>query len=366
MAYWLGLMSGTSMDAVDAVLVSFGEQSIEIAAGVSLPYPDQLRHRLALAARNQSSPDQLGELDTETGRHFAKAANAAIRQAGVRPESISGIGSHGQTLRHQPSGALPFTLQIGNPAEIAEATGITCVADFRRRDMAAGGQGAPLVPAFHHWLFSNAQQDRCILNLGGIGNITWLPAGGRAPVLGFDTGPANALLDAWSEDQTGRHFDDSGRWASEGTAHQGLLSSFLSDAFFRKAPPKSTGKERFNLDWIHTHLNRFDDIPPEDVQRTLLQLTVTTVLKQIPQESADMAVFACGGGTRNPLLMNDLRLGLGSVELDTTAALGLDPQWVEPVAFAWLARQAIQGLPGNLPEVTGAHGPRILGAVYPA
>lgn len=366
MHYWLGLMSGTSMDAVDAVLVSFEAQSLSIHGTHSLPYPDDLRHRLVMATRNQADPDELGELDTLTGQHFARTASELIERSGISSKDVQGIGSHGQTLRHQPSGSAPFSMQIGSAAFIAEATGVTTVSDFRSRDIAAGGQGAPLVPAFHKWLFESEEQDRCILNLGGIANITWLPAGNRKPIIGFDTGPANALLDAWCLDQTGRHFDDHGHLASEGATNTELLASMLSDAYFTKPAPKSTGKERFNIDWIRTHLQRFPVLAPEDVQRTLLQLTVTTVLQQLPQESADMTVYACGGGTFNPLLMNELRLGLGSVTLTTTGALGLDPQWVEPVAFAWLAKQTLKGLPGNVPEVTGATGRRVLGAIYPA
>ncbi|MFO8140576.1 MAG: anhydro-N-acetylmuramic acid kinase [Marinobacter sp.] len=366
MSYWLGLMSGTSMDAVDAVLVSFNDQSLAIKNTFSLPYPEQLRQRLLLATRNQANADELGELDTLTGQHFGKTAAELITRTGVAREQIAAIGSHGQTIRHQPTGPAPFSMQIGNAACIAEMTGITTVSDFRSRDLAAQGQGAPLVPAFHQWLFGSHQQDRCILNLGGIANITWLPAAGRKPVVGFDTGPANALLDAWCFDQTGRHFDDNGHLANEGVVHPELLASMLSDAYFCKAPPKSTGKERFNLDWIHTHLQRFPELSPADVQKTLLQLTVITILRQMPQESADMMVYACGGGTFNSLLMNELRAGLGSVALTTTAELGLDPQWVEPTAFAWMARQTLRGLPGNLPEVTGAKGSRVLGAIYPA
>ncbi|WP_372965293.1 anhydro-N-acetylmuramic acid kinase [Marinobacter sp.] len=366
MSYWLGLMSGTSMDSVDAVLVSFKSQSLTIHATHSLAYPDNLRHRLLMATRDHGSPDELGELDTLVGQHFARTASELIAHSDISAPEISGIGSHGQTLRHQPSGNAPFSMQIGSAAFIAEATGVTTVSDFRSRDIAAGGQGAPLVPAFHRWLFECEEQDRCILNLGGIANITWLPAGNRKPIIGFDTGPANALLDAWCLDQTGRHYDEHGLLAAEGSSNEKLLASMLSDAYFTNPAPKSTGKERFNLDWIHTHLQRFPELSPADVQRTLLQLTVTTILQQLPQESSNMAVYACGGGTFNPLLMNELRLGLGSVALATTADLGLDPQWVEPVAFAWLARQTLQNLPGNVPEVTGASGERILGAIYPA
>lgn len=364
--YWLGLMSGTSMDAVDAVLVSFDDQQLQIRETFSLPYPESLRLRLLQAIGNHAEPDELGELDTLTGQHFAQTANELINQAAIDRTEIQAIGSHGQTIRHQPSGKAPFSMQIGNPSVIAELTGITTVSDFRGRDLAAGGQGAPLVPAFHRWLFRVSAQDRCILNLGGIANITWLPAEAHAAIVGFDTGPANALMDAWCYDQTGKHYDESGQWASEGKVNSELLESLASDAYFVKAPPKSTGKERFNLGWINTHLQRFDDLPPEDVQRTLLQLAVTTILEQLPKTSNNMTVYACGGGTFNPLLMKELRSGLGSAGLKTTADLGLDPQWVEPVAFAWLARQTLQGLPGNVPEVTGAKGERVLGAIHPA
>lgn len=364
--YWLGLMSGTSMDAVDAVLVSFGDQQLDIQASLSLPYPEQLRSRLLNAVRNHASPDELGELDTLTGQHFAQAANELIENSGTDRRAIEAIGSHGQTIRHQPAGSAPFSMQIGCPAIIAEATGVRTVADFRRRDLAAGGQGAPLVPAFHQWLFRSSRQDRCILNLGGIANLTCLPANSDEPVTGFDTGPANALVDAWCYDQTGKHYDQNGQWAREGQVHTELLADLLSDAYFVKPAPKSTGKERFNLDWISTHLQRFDDLPPEDVQRTLLQLSVNSIHQQLPASCDDLAIYTCGGGTFNALLMEELEKGVAPATLKTTEEIGLDPQWVEPVAFAWLARQTLLGQPGNLPSVTGARGERVLGAIYPA
>ena len=363
---WLGLMSGTSMDAVDAVLVHFGDKQLSIEGSLSLPYPEQLRSRLLNAIRNHADPDELGELDTLTGQHFARTANQLIDASGVERHTIQAIGSHGQTIRHQPTGNAPFSLQIGCPATIAEATGLTTVADFRRRDLAAGGQGAPLVPAFHQWLFRSNAQNRCILNLGGIANLTWLPSDSSQAVTGFDTGPANALVDAWCYDQTGKHYDENGQWASEGHIHEALLDDLQSDAYFVKPPPKSTGKERFNLDWINTHLQRFDEVPAEDVQRTLLQLAASSIASQLPDRSSDLTVYACGGGTLNPLLMKELSEQLQPATLATTAEIGLDPQWVEPVAFAWLARQTLAGLAGNLPAVTGARGERILGAVYPA
>ena len=353
------------MDGIDAVLVSFTNSSVKIHASHTVPYPDQIRHRLIAASQNQAEPDEIGELDTLVGTLFAQAADAVIQTSEFDRAAIRGIGSHGQTIRHQPSGTAPFSMQIGNPSVVSEATNITTVADFRRRDMAAGGQGAPLVPAFHKAFFSSDTENRCILNLGGIANITWLPANRETPVTGFDTGPANALMDAWCLDQTGLPFDSDGHWALEGSVNTELLDDMLSDAYFSKAPPKSTGKERFNLDWVRTLVSRHPDIPAEDIQRTLLQLTVNSVVKQLP-ELSDLRIYVCGGGAQNPPLMDAFTRALPGVPLSLTSELGVDPQMVEPVAFAWLAKQALEGNPGNLPDVTGAAGPRILGAIYPA
>ncbi|SHK01513.1 anhydro-N-acetylmuramic acid kinase [Marinobacter antarcticus] len=362
---WIGLMSGTSMDGIDAVLVSFQGKTVHIHDTYSIPYPKELHHRLVLASQNQATPDEIGELDTLTGLLFADATENLIRNSNVGHSSIRAIGSHGQTLRHQPSGPGRFSLQIGNPAIIAEKTGVTTVGDFRSRDMAAGGQGAPLVPAFHQHFFGSETEDRCILNLGGIANITWIPCEPGSPVTGFDTGPANALMDAWCQDQTGRSYDEDGRWAQEGIVDQALLTDMLSDAYFDRPAPKSTGKEKFNLEWVKTLVQRHGETRPEDVQRTLLQLSVITAVRQMPQ-SPTMTVYVCGGGTRNRLLMRELTQALSPIRVLDTADLGLDPQWVEPTAFAWLARQTMERKPGNLPDVTGAKGPRILGAIYPA
>lgn len=365
MTAWLGLMSGTSMDGIDAVLASFEDHTITVHATHTLRYPDQLRHRLIHACLNQATPDELGELDTLVGQLFAQAARQVIEHSGIPVSHIGAVGSHGQTIRHQPSGSAPFTLQIGNPAIIAERTGVTTVADFRRRDMAANGQGAPLVPAFHKAFFGSPSENRCILNLGGIANITWLPASSTEPVIGFDTGPANALMDAWCQDQTGRPYDADGHWAQEGQVDDRLLADMLSDAYFARPAPKSTGKERFNIDWVKRLISRHPQVAPENVQRTLLELTALSIHQQLPD--TDIAtVYACGGGTRNPVLMDALEQAVAPARLASTSELGVDPQWVEPVAFAWLAQQALAGKPGNLPEVTGASGPRILGAIYPA
>lgn len=365
MEAWIGLMSGTSMDGIDATLVSFEHQTIQVHATHTTDYPDDIRQRLFNLGQNHGTPDDLGELDHITGSLFAHAAMGVIEKAGLPLSSIAAIGSHGQTLRHQPDGTAPFSIQIGDPTIIAERTGITTVADFRRRDLAAGGQGAPLVPAFHKAFFGTAGEDRCILNLGGIANITHLPASDEAPVTGFDTGPANALMDAWCKDQTGRTYDKDGAWAEEGTVDQNLLGDMLSDAYFARKPPKSTGTEKFNLQWLKTLLNRHPDLSGADVQRTLLELTAVSVAQQIPQ-APGMTIFVCGGGAKNRVLMRELQRTCSPSRVSSTADLGLDPQWVEPAAFAWLASQALAGKPGNLPEVTGAKGLRILGAIYQA
>ncbi|TGN38370.1 anhydro-N-acetylmuramic acid kinase [Marinobacter confluentis] len=360
---WIGLMSGTSMDGIDAILVSFADQKVQIHATHSTPYPNDIRERLAGLSQNHGSPDELGELDHLVGNLFADTVLELLTKSDVAQDQIRAIGSHGQTIRHQPDGGTPFTLQIGDPTLIAERTGITTVADFRRRDMAAGGQGAPLVPAFHKAFFADSCEDRCILNLGGIANLSHLPADKSQSVTGFDTGPANALMDAWCKDQTGQGFDNNGAWASEGEVDQSLLSDLLSDAYFQRQPPKSTGTEKFNLEWVQTNLARHPNLNAADVQRTLLELTAITVAQQLPEQPR-MTIFACGGGARNPVLMRELQRTCSPCKVTTTAAIGLDPQWVEPSAFAWLARQTLTGQPGNLPEVTGASGERILGAVY--
>ncbi|TBW49658.1 anhydro-N-acetylmuramic acid kinase [Marinobacter halodurans] len=362
---YIGLMSGTSMDGIDAVLASFPGNCVEIHGTFSLPYSDTLRQRLTRACQNQSTPDEVGELDHELGVLFGDAAKGVIEATDLPRSVIAAIGSHGQTIRHQPSGKMPFTMQIGDPNLIAEATGITTVADFRRRDLAAGGQGAPLVPAFHRAFFGDDRANRCIVNIGGIANITWLPHAQPDQALGFDTGPGNALIDAWCLKQTGRPYDDNGHWASTGEINQALLSDMLSDAYFQRPAPKSTGKERFNLSWIETVIARHTGVPANDVQCTLVELTVRSLAMQLPQ-TRDVTFYVCGGGARNRFLMDRLRTALPEAAVETTAELGVDPQWVEGVAFAWLAKRTLEQQSGNLPAVTGARGKRILGAIYQA
>ncbi len=362
---WIGLMSGTSMDGIDAILVSFQEHRIQVHATHTTPYPTDLRQRLAKLSQNCGTPDEFGEVDHRVGELFAEAAAQVLEKSGRPAKDISAIGSHGQTIRHQPDGLNPFTLQIGDPTIIAERLGITTVADFRRRDLAAGGQGAPLVPAFHRAFFEDTDKDRCILNLGGIANLSHLPAGGRTPVTGFDTGPANALLDAWCLHETGHSYDKDGVWANEGMVDQSLLTDLLSDAYFQRVPPKSTGTEKFNLSWLKTSLKRHPEVASVDVQRTLIDLTAITVAQQLPK-TPGITIYACGGGAKNPVLLRELKKSCSPAIITTTAELGLDPQWVEPAAFAWLAKQTISGKPGNVPAVTGARGERILGAIYHA
>lgn len=367
MALYVGLMSGTSMDGVDAALVDLTEAGrASLIATHTEAIPTTLLQTLTALSQNRGTPDELGHSDHELGELFATAANALIRKS---PESgpIKAIGSHGQTIRHVPDGANPFTLQLGDPNIIAERTGITTVADLRRRDMAAGGQGAPLVPAFHHAVFGSDTQHRALVNIGGIANLSWLPAGNESAGGGFDTGPGNGLMDSWAQHHLGEPFDRNGDWAASGQLQARILEGLLQEPYFDRPVPKSTGKELFNAAWLDAKLRQWPDTDPADVQRTLLELTALTITRQLP-EARPLAVYVCGGGAKNVALMNRLRdlLEPDKVSVSTTSELGIDPQWVEAAAFAWLARQTMEGLAGNVPAVTGASGPRVLGGIYPA
>lgn len=363
---YLGLISGTSLDGIDAALVE-GGAAPRLRLARTLPWDPALRAAcLELSQEGRpASLDELGALDTRIGDAFAAAALALLDEAGVAPSAVRAIGSHGQTLRHRPHGPAPFTLQVGNPALIAERTGITTVADFRRRDVAAGGHGAPLVPAFHAAVLGAPGEDRAVLNLGGIANLTLLPATG--PVRGFDTGPANGLMDAWCLRHTGRGYDADGAWATSGRVDAALLARLLAEPWFALPPPKSTGRDQFHLAWLTAALG---DAPrrPEDVQATLCALSARTVAEALrAAQPGTTRVIACGGGVHNAALMAALAAELGpAVTLEDSAAHGLDPDAVEAMAFAWLAERTLAGLPGNLPAVTGAAGPRVLGAVFPA
>ncbi|MDH7454310.1 anhydro-N-acetylmuramic acid kinase [Luteimonas composti] len=362
---FLGLISGTSADGIDAALVDFDGGHARLVFGRTYPWDPALRGQLvALGQQGASlSLDAIAELDVRVARAFAEAANLALADSGIPAASVRAIGSHGQTLRHRPWGPYPFTLQLGDPSTLAERTGITVVADLRRRDVAAGGHGAPLLPGLHAALLSAPDEDRAVLNLGGIANLTLLPARGR--VRGFDTGPANALMDAWCLRHLAEDFDRGGAFAASGRVDEELLARLLDDPWFTAPPPKSTGRDHFHLGWVEARLR--GDEAAADVQATLNALTARTVASALLATQPDTRrVIACGGGVHNPQLMAALAASLPDTRVESTAAHGLDPDHVEAMGFAWLARQTLLGLPGNLPSVTGAAGPRVLGGIYPA
>lgn len=364
-ALYLGLISGTSADGIDAALVRFTPQP-ELLAGRTFAYPPVLREAL-LEYSQQGVPvalDLIGRLDHRIGRAFADAAEALLQQAGMPASALRAIGSHGQTLSHRPSGDSPFTLQLGDPSLIAERLGVTTVADFRRRDVAAGGQGAPLAPAFHAATLASADEDRAVLNLGGIANLTLLPR--RGPVLGFDSGPANGLMDAWTLRHRGQPFDAGGAFAASGRSDPALLERLLADPYFARPAPKSTGRDQFHLGWLERQLDG-SSLAPQDVQATLLELTVRSCAEALQATLPEARrLLVCGGGVHNGLLLERLAARLPGTRVESTAAHGIDPDFVEAMAFAWLARETLAGRPGNLPAVTGARGPRVLGAIYPA
>jgi anhydro-N-acetylmuramic acid kinase len=360
---YIGLMSGTSVDGIDAALVRFGAQPQVLCARTTPLDPGLAAEVLRLSqADAHIHLDDLGRLDTRLGQALAQAALELVAAAGVGDGDVVAIGSHGQTLRHAPTGPHPFTLQLGDANIIAERTGLTTVADFRRRDVAAGGQGAPLVPAFHASVFGDAREDRAVLNLGGIANLTLLPA--RGTVRGFDTGPGNGLMDGWALRHTGARFDRGGALAAAGHVDAGLLEALLAEPWLALPAPKSTGRDLFNGQWLEA---RLDGRPREvaDVQATLCRFTAVSVMDALRRVLPDcQRLLVCGGGVHNPVLQAELAARWPGLAIESTAAHGLDPDFVEAVAFAWLARETLAGRPGNLPEVTGARGARVLGAVH--
>lgn len=363
---YIGLMSGTSADAIDAVLVDL-RSTPKLLTQYTLPIPTKTRQQIhALSLPGDNEIDRIGALDVNLGKLFARASQELLSKANISAAQITAIGSHGQTIRHRPPGSPQgtFTLQIGDPNLIAELTGITTVADFRRRDIAAGGQGAPLVPAFHRAIFHAQDKDRVIVNIGGMANITWLPAQGQ--ILGFDTGPGNVLMDTWIAEHLGKSYDQNGVWAASGQACKILLTKLLTTPYFKLPAPKSTGRESFNRAWLDVSLGKLSSpLAPADIQATLLELTAITIadsINSLGQSSKD--IFVCGGGAYNTALMHRLKVILSNDNLATTAVLGVDPQWIEAMAFAWLAQQTINHRPGNLREVTGATREVVLGGVY--
>lgn len=359
-------MSGTSVDGVDVALVGFAPQPALVASH-TLPYPEALRRELlALGAPGDNEADRLGRADVEVGRCFAQAVRELLAAAGVAPAAIRAIGSHGQTIRHRPHGAAPFTLQIGDPNVIAAHAGIPVAADFRRKDLALGGQGAPLVPAFHASVFRRPGRDRVIVNLGGIANLTALPGDLSRPVAGFDTGPGNTLLDRWARRHLGEPMDREGAFAARGRIVPSFLAALRADPFFAQPPPKSTGPEHFSGEWLDRHAAAAGGLDPADVQATLLALTAETVADAIRLwgQVAEPEVFVCGGGARNPELMRALQARLAGAPVAPTDALGVPAGWVEAMAFAWLARQRLERGTGNLPRVTGASRSAVLGGLW--
>ncbi len=362
--FYVGLMSGTSMDGIDAVLVSFKNARVDIHAKCSEPYPQDLKSELLTAIREPLDVelDPSGDLDRRVGECFRDAALTVIAKSGVSRKNIIAIGSHGQTLRHQPNAVDPLSLQIGNAQVIAAGTNTTTVANFREADIAAGGQGAPLVPPFHQWLFGSENNSRVIVNIGGIANITVLPADG-SDTTGFDTGPGNGLMDAWISRHLDKSFDPEGEWAAGGTVVESLLERFLGDAYFKLEPPKSTGFEYFNPAWLQA--NEVDCFDPADVQATLCELSASTIASAINASAeGTQEIFVCGGGVHNTELMRRLRRNLTAASVTSTLSAGLDPDWIEAVAFAWLAMRTIDGLTGNLPSVTGARHKVVLGDIH--
>lgn len=358
---YVGLMSGTSLDGVDAALVDFGGRAPAVLAQAHHPFPAALRAELL--ALNSAGPDELGRAAAcanELARRYAAAVAEALARAAVPARELRAIGCHGQTVRHRPDAG--YTLQLGNAALLAELAGARVVADFRSRDIAAGGQGAPLAPAFHAAVFGDGGEDRAVLNLGGIANLTWLPASGS--ILGFDSGPGNCLMDLWSQSQLGKPYDEDGAWAAGAQPDAALLARLLAEPYFCLPPPKSTGRDLFNEQWLRSRLSGAHD--PQQVQATLLELTARSVADSLRSRCPGARrLIACGGGVRNRRLMDRLGELLAPLAVETSERYGIAPSLVEAVAFAWLARRTLQELPGNLPSVTGARGARVLGAIYP-
>jgi anhydro-N-acetylmuramic acid kinase len=359
---FVGVISGTSMDSIDTVLVNFTQKKLTIVARHSHPFPERLRsHLAALQTAPLISLQDLGEYDMQLGELFAEAVLALVKKTSVSSHDIKAIGSHGQNICHSPKGEYPFTMQIGNPHRILERTGISVVADFRQADVVRGGQGAPLAPLLHREYLSHPHKNRLILNLGGIANITLLPSDGN-PVIGFDTGPANGLLDAWALKHKGQLYDAEGQFARSGKVNTNLLKKLLSDAYFTKPYPKSTGKEYFNLNWLSKHLI---DESPEDVQATLLALTVQSIKQAVQSLPATIdEIFVYGGGIHNTYLIEQLAAAFAPTPVASTEVLDIKPMDMEALLFAWLAKCRIEKKVIATQTITGSRSQGLLGALY--
>lgn len=374
---YIGLMSGTSLDGADGVLVDFSGQNLRVLATASQAFTPAFRAELlALNTPSDNELHRAALAGNAIAASYAEVVAELLRQSaakGICAKDISAIGAHGQTVRHQPqrradtAAGAGYTLQLNNPALLAELTGIDVVADLRSRDIAAGGQGAPLVPAFHRSVFGRTDGTVAVLNLGGIANLSVLPANPSASVLGFDCGPGNALMDAWCMRHTGQAFDAAGAWAASGQLLPQLLLRLRDDPYFSRPPPKSTGRDLFSLRWLEEKLQGFAKAQPQDIQNTLTELTASTCIDCVSSYAKDsVELIVCGGGAFNQHLLQRLQAGLPNLKVTTSDQHGLAPLEVEAAAFAWLARQTMHRQPGNLPSATGAAGPRILGAIYPA
>jgi anhydro-N-acetylmuramic acid kinase len=360
---YIGLISGTSMDAIDCALVDFSEGSPVQLDFINTEIPDDLRQKLlALCEDHNAQVPLLGEADVELARELAKAVHRILDINNLKPSQIAAIGSHGQTIRHQPQGNAPFTLQIGDPNILAELTGISTVADFRRRDMAAGGQGAPLVPAFHRRIFSSADHDRVILNIGGMANITILKKLGG--ITAFDTGPGNVLMDYWIQTHQGHPYDHEGNWARTGSTNSAFLAALLNEPYFAMPAPKSTGRELFNKAWLESKLDGCTDLSENDVQTTLLFLTIESIATAITSELDAGEIIVCGGGARNTYLMETLSSNLTGFSVMPSSGLGIMEDSMEAIAFAWMAHKTMHEKPIDFTEITGSSHPVIAGGVY--
>ena len=366
--YFIGLMSGTSMDGIDSALVEFTNNKINLIAHHNHTIPNKLKEKLKCLTLNtaDSNIDMLGEADTELGILFADATNALLKKSNFQANQITAIGSHGQTIRHRPDLKNNFSMQIGDANRISYLTSITTVADFRRKDMAAGGEGAPLAPAFHQQVFHSKNENRAALNIGGISNLTFLPKDSSQKCFGFDSGPGNMLMDAWVQKHKNKPYDKNGAWAASSKVIPELIASLMNDTFIANKPPKSTGREHYNLDWLDSHLKQLTTPDTGDIQASLCQFTCDSIIYAIENYLPKIdTLIVCGGGIHNTNLMNRLTEKLGNINLASSESYNIHPDWVEAIAFAWLAKQTLNKQTGNLPAVTGAKQKIVLGAIYP-
>ena len=361
--YYIGLMSGTSMDAIDTALVEFDNKA-KLKFYREYPIDNSLKHQIRLI-NEKSDLGHIVDLDHELGHLFAKAVNDLLNEVNISADKVKAIGSHGQTVLHKPLGTHKSSIQIADPNIICAETGITTIADFRRMDMAYGGQGAPLACAFHQYQFQHDKKSFIILNIGGIANITLIDKDANKTI-GFDTGPGNGLLDAWVQQNKNEEFDEDSRWALSGKMNKELLKHLMDDQYFSLSAPKSTGREYFNLDWLKTYLNKLNlEISPEDIQATLLQLSVITISNAIIDVGKKLdEVLVCGGGAFNPVFLESIQNQLPNIKVTTTEDYGLKPDCIEAVTFAWLAKQRLENKPANIPSVTGANKEVLLGSIY--